>query len=72
VGDLLLLLDAHRRSGRNALLVIGRALGRAARPVAQTLDLAGLGEHEQREDRDSHEPDKGCDGPDLRERVRQR
>jgi hypothetical protein len=53
------------------LLELDRALWRAARPLAQPLYLACLGEDEQREDRDSNESHKRGDRPDLREGVRQ-
>jgi hypothetical protein len=44
----------HWRRGRGArpLLEIGGTLRRAAGPFAQTLELAGLGEEQQRQHRD--------------------
>jgi hypothetical protein len=66
-----LLLGARRGLGADPLLEIGGALGRAASPLAQPLDLARLGERQQREHRYSEESDKCRDGSDLRERARQ-
>ncbi len=43
-----LLLDADGGGGCDALLEVGGALGRAPGPLAQTLELASLGEDEQR------------------------
>jgi len=41
--------------GADALLLLGRALGRPAGPLAQPLELARLREHEQRQKRDPYE-----------------
>jgi hypothetical protein len=47
-------LDAGRCDGTNPLLELGGTLGRAAGPVAQALDLASLGEGQQRQDGDAY------------------
>jgi hypothetical protein len=41
-------LDAHGGGGADALLKVGGALGRAPGPFTQALELASLGEDEQR------------------------
>jgi hypothetical protein len=65
-----LLLDAYSSRGRDALLELGRALGRAAGPLTQPLELASLGEDEQGEDRNADQRGERCDCPDLGERAR--
>src|SRR4051794_6721124 len=64
--------DAPLCLGDHALLLLGGALGRAARPFAQTLDLASLREVEQRQ---HGEPQHGCEArvrPVLLDLVRDR
>ena len=55
-----------------ALLSIGGALRRSSRPLPQPLELAGLGEDEQRQDRHSDDGGEACDRSYLRERVGER
>jgi hypothetical protein len=54
------------------LFLFGRALRGAPGPLAQALELAGLREDQQREDRDAEQRGEGRDRTDLRERARQR
>jgi hypothetical protein len=65
-----LLLDTDGGGGRDALLEVGRPLGRAAGPLTQPLELACLGEDEQRQDRDTDQRGERRDCPDLGERAR--
>jgi hypothetical protein len=68
-------LGAHGPDGSDRadpLLELRRALGRAAGPLAQALELAGLGERQQRQHRDADQRDEGRYRADLGERVRQR
>jgi hypothetical protein len=59
------LLDAHGRRGGHTLLEIGGALGRPSGPFAQPLELAGLGEDQQRQERYSGDRDERRERADL-------
>jgi hypothetical protein len=50
--------------------VLGGALRRAAGPLAQTSQLAGLGEDQQRQHRDPGQRSERRDRADLGERAR--
>jgi hypothetical protein len=55
----------------DSLLEVSGALGCPAGPLAQALELACLGEDEQRQDRDTHEGSERGNGADLGERARE-
>jgi hypothetical protein len=65
-----LLLDACSGLGADALLVLGGPLRRTAGPLAQPLQLAGLGEDQQRQHRDPQQRGEGRDRADLGDRAR--
>jgi hypothetical protein len=65
-------LDTRGGVGAHALFGFRRALGSTSGPLAQTLDLARLGEHEQREHRDPKQRREGHYRTHLGERVRDR
>jgi hypothetical protein len=62
----------HARGGVacDLLLEVSGALGRTAGPLTQALDLTGLGEDEQRQDRYAHQRGERGDSADLGERAR--
>jgi hypothetical protein len=64
--------DACGGHGTHALLELGGALGCASSPLAQALNLARLGEGEQRHDRDARQRRERRYRANLGERVRQR
>jgi hypothetical protein len=60
-------MDARGRRGAHALLEIGGALRCTAGPFAQPLELAGLGEEQQRQNRDPDQRGERRDRSDLGE-----
>jgi hypothetical protein len=60
------------RGGADPLLEIGRALGGAAGPLAQALELARLREGQQRQRGDADHGHEGSECADLGDCVRER